>query len=121
MLTLSAEIVEAIHDEVLNPGDLPGRARGKSLEGALGRVDNRLAYGLVGDVYDLAAAYAVAVSQVHCVNDGNKRTAFRTMNAALKLNGVQMTWHAEEVGQIIIRVAQGLMDEAELAEWLRGR
>lgn len=121
MLTLSVEIVEAIHDEVLNPGELPGRARDKSLEGALGRVDNRLAYGLVGDVFDLAAAYAVAVSQGHCFNDGNKRTAFRTMNAALRLNGLRIIWDTEEVGQIIIRVAQGLMDEAALAEWLRGR
>jgi death-on-curing protein len=121
MLTLTMEIVVAIHDEVLNPGELQGRARDKSLEGALGRVENRLAYGLVGDIYDLAAAYAVAVSQGHCFNDGNKRTAFRTMNAALMLNGIRIIWNTEEVGRIIIRVAQGLMDEGALAEWLRGR
>jgi len=121
MLTLTMEIVVAIHDEVLNPGELQGRARDKSLEGALGRVENRLAYGLVGDIYDLAAAYAVAVSQGHCFNDGNKRTAFRTMNAALMLNGIRIIWNTEEVGQIIVRVAQGLMDEGALAGWLRGR
>ncbi len=121
MLTLTVEIVVAIHDEVLNPGELQGRARDKSLEGALGRVENRLAYGLVEDIYDLAAAYAVAVSQGHCFNDGNKRTAFRTMNAALMVNGIRIAWNTEEVGQTIIRVAQGLMGEGALAEWLRGR
>jgi death-on-curing protein len=121
VFTLTVEIVVAIHGEVLNPGELPGRARDKSLEGALARLDNRLAYGLVGDVYDLAAAYAVAVSRGHCFNDGNKRTAFRAMNAALMLNGVAIEWDTEAVGQIIIRVAQGLMDEGALAEWLRGR
>ena len=43
------------------------------------------------------------------------------MNAALMLNGIKTIWHTEEVGQIVIRVAQGLMDEGALAEWLRGR
>ena len=118
--TLSPDVVEAIHDEVLNPGELPGRARDKSLEGALARVDNRLAYGMIDDVYDLAAAYAVAVATGHCFNDGNKRTAFRTMNAALAFNGVKRSWDFETVGPIIIRVAQGLMDGGDLAEWLRG-
>ena len=120
MFTLTVEIVVAIHDEVLNPGELPGRALDKSLEGALARVDNRLAYGLVGDIFDLAAAYAIAVAQGHCFNDGNKRTAFRTMNAALVLNGIATEWDTKEVSRIIIRVAQGLMDEGALAEWLRG-
>jgi death-on-curing protein len=115
------EVVVAIHGEVLNPGELQGRAWNKSLEGALARVDNRLAYGLVADVHDLAAAYAVAASRGHCFNDGNKRTAFRAMNAVLMLNGVVPEWDTEEVGQTIIRVAQGLMDEGALAEWLRRR
>ena len=118
---LSTDMVDAIHDRVLNPGELPGRARDKSLEGALARVENRVAYGMLADVFDLAAAYCVAVAQGHCFNDGNKRTAFRTMDAALAFNGRMMLWDTEEVGQIIIGVAQGFMDEAALAEWLRGR
>jgi death on curing protein len=118
---LTPDLVEALHDAVLNPGELPGRARDKSLEGALARVDNRLAYGMVADVFDLAAAYAVAVARGHCFNDGNKRTAFRTMNAALALNGVRIGWNTEEVGQIIIRCAQGMMEDGDLADWLRGK
>jgi death on curing protein len=118
---LTPDLVEALHDAVLNPGELPGRARDKSLEGALARVDNRLAYGMVADVFDLAAAYAIAVARGHCFNDGNKRTAFRTMNAALGLNGVRIKWDTEEVGQIIIRCAQGMMEDGDLADWLRGK
>ena len=103
-----AALVEAMHDAVLNPGELPGRARDKSLEGALARVENRVAYGLVADVYDLAAAYAAAISQGHCFNDGNKRTAFRTMFACLRMNGAATpTASVEEVGQKIIALAQG--------------
>ena len=118
---LTPDIVEALHASVLNPGDLTGRARDKSLDAALARVDNRLAYGMIVDVFDLAAAYATAVARGHCFNDGNKRTAFRTMNAALALNGVRLNWNTEEIGQIIIRCAQGLMEDGDLADWLRGR
>lgn len=117
---LTAELVEAIHDTVLNPGELTGRARDKSLEGALSRVDNRLIYGMIEDVFDLAAAYAAAVSQGHCFNDGNKRTAHQTMDVCLDLNGVEITWTTEETGQRIIALTQGLIDEQDFAQWLRG-
>lgn len=120
-ILLSAGLVERIHDHVLNPGEIPARARDKSLEGALGRVDNRLTYGMIEDAFDLAAAYAIAIAQGHCFNDANKRTAFRSMHAVLALNGVQMMFETEETGQAIIRAAQRLMDDGELALWLRQR
>jgi death on curing protein len=121
-LLLPTDLVDSIHDAVLNPGELTGRALDKSLDGALARVENRLAYGMIGDVFDLAAAYCVTVAQGHCFNDGNKRTAFRVMQVCLDLHGLAEPALPEDVtGQIIIRVAQGLMDEVQLAEWLRER
>ena len=60
---LSPDLVELIHDDVLNPNELAGRARDTSLEGALSRVDNRLSYGMIEDVFALAAFYAEAVAQ----------------------------------------------------------
>lgn len=118
---LSTEIVEAIHDRVLNPGELPGRARDKSLEATLARVDNRIAYGMIGDVFDLAAAYVIAVARGHCFNDGNKRTAHQVMDVCLDLNSIQFTWDTIATGQIIIRAAQGLVEEPDLADWLRAK
>ena len=118
---LTPELVEALHDAVLNPGELPGRARDKSLEGALARVDNRLMYDLIGNVFDLAAAYAIAISQGHCFNDANKRTAHQSLDTCLDLNGVQINWDVLDIGPVIIRAAQGLLDEGELAHWLRQR
>ena len=112
----SAELVEIIHDAVLNPGELSR----KSLEGALARVENRLAYGMIGDIFDLAAAYAMAAAQGHCFNDANKRTAYRTMQVVLDMNGAREPDVAEDViGQKIIALAQGLIDDGDLAEWLR--
>ncbi len=116
---LTTALVEAIHDQVLNPGELPGRALDKSLEGALARVENRLAYNMIADAYDLAAAYAVAIAQGHCFNDANKRTAHQAMDVCLDLNGIQITWTATEIGPVIIRAAQRLLDEGEVADWLR--
>jgi death-on-curing protein len=118
---LSSELVILIHNDVLNPGELPGLARDKSLDGALARVQNRLAYGMIADEFDLAAAYAVTIATGRCFNDGNKRTAFRAMNAVLALNGVPMIWSTEEVGRIIIEAAQGRIEAADLADWLRAR
>ena len=120
-LLLSAGDVEYLHDLVLNPGELEGRARDKSLEGALHRVDTRLQYGMVEDIFDLAAAYAEAVARGHCFNDGNKRTAYRVMTIILQLNGVTLTYGTEEVGDLIIQLAQGKIDETDLATWLRSR
>ncbi len=116
---LTADLVEAIHDEVLNPGELPGLALNKSLDSTLARVDNRIAYGMTGDIYAIAALYAMAIAQGHCFNDANKRTAHQSMDAFLDLNGVRITWSAEEVGPRIIALAQGLIDDGDLAEWLR--
>ena len=120
-ILLTSELVDALHASVLNSGELSGHALDKSLESALARVDNRLAYGMVSDVFDLAAAYGMAVARGHCFNDGNKRTAFRAMNAALVLNGVRIAWNTDEVGRIIVRCAQGLMEDGDLADWLRSK
>lgn len=118
---LSVEMVEWIHDEVLNPGEIAGLALDKSLDGALSRVQNRLVYGMIDDVFALAAAYCAAVATGHCFNDGNKRTAHQVMDVCLDLNGVEINWDTSQTGDLIIRVAQGLLDDADLAAWLRVR
>lgn len=119
MEILSSEEVFSIHELVINPGELQGLAGDKSLDALIGRVENRIHYGLIRDVYDLAATYAVVIAVGHVFNDGNKRTAYRSMVMCLELNDVDFTFDTEEIGQIIIRVAQGLVDEMELAHYLR--
>ena len=118
-ILLSVDHIIAIHDEVLEPSELQGMAGDKSLEGALLRVDNRLKYGLIDDIYSLAASYAAAISQAHCFNDGNKRTAFQVMDLILDLNGINVIWDVEAVGQKIVLLSQSKLDEADLAQWLR--
>ena len=121
LVLLSPELVETIHDTVLNPGELAGRARDKSLEGALARVENRLAYGMIADAYDLAATYAVVIATGHCFNDANTRTAHQSMDVCLDLNGIEIAWETEAVGRVIIEAAQGRLEAPDLAAWLRAR
>jgi len=118
---LNADLVETIHDAVLNPGELAGRALDKSLDGALARVDNRLVYGMIADTFDLAAAYCVAVATGHVFNDANKRTAYKTMIVCLHLNGIRIAHDTIEAGDLIREVAQGRIDEETLADWLRAK
>jgi len=115
----SPDMVDLIHDDVLNARELTGRALDKSLEGALARVDNRLAYGMLLDAFDLAAVSCGAITTEHCYNDGNKLTAFRSMHLSMVLNGNDIEWEVDQIGPLIIRVAQGLVDKTELANWLR--
>ena len=121
LVLLPPDLVEAIHDSVLNQGELQGRARDKSLEGTLAPIDHRLAYGMIEDAFDLAAAYAVAIATGHCFNDGNKRTAHQCMDVCLDLNGIEIAWDTVDVGDTIIAAAQGQIDAQDLADWLRVR
>ena len=116
---LTVDDVIAVHDYVLSDHESQGLAGGKFLDGALSRVENRLNYGLIEDVFDLGAAYDAAISQAHCFNDGNKRTAFQVMDVVLDLNGVQMAWDTEVIGQKIVLLAQSKLDDEMFAEWLR--
>lgn len=118
MEILSREDVLVIHEHVINSGELQGLSGDKSLAALIGRVENRIHYGLVKDVYDLAATYAVVIAVGHVFNDANKRTAYRSMMMCLELNDIDLSFDTEEIGQVIVKVAQGLVDEVELAHYL---
>ncbi len=119
MIALDVETVITIHDEVINSYELQGLTPDKSLESCLMRVDNRLNYGMVDDVFTLAANYASCIATGHCFNDANKRTAVNAMDVCLVLNGIELDFDEESLGKIIILIANGHRDETYLARWLR--
>ena len=116
---LTVDDVEYLHEQVLYPGELAGLAGDKSLAGVLARVENRLSYGLISDVFELAATYATVLAVGHVFNDGNKRTAFAAMNISLVLNDIEPTFDVMEAADLIIEAAQRQLDVADLATWLR--
>jgi len=119
MHLLVEEDVIYIHDQVQNPSELQGLVVDKSLVVVLDRVEYRLTYRLIKDEFNLAAAYAVVISTGHLLNDGNKRTAFRCMGAVLQTHGTDIQWNTESADYKICDVAQGKVDEIDLAVWMR--
>lgn len=119
MRHLTAEQIILIHDSVIKPNELQGLAPDKSLRAAIGRIENRLAYGLITDIYALAACYAEVIAVAHVFNDANKRTAFAAMDTILALNGVELIYPSEiEAGDWIRHLVLRQKSEADFANWL---
>ena len=118
-VVLTVEQVIALHDGIIGTHELQGLAKDKSLEAVLQRVRNRLQYGFVTDIYDLAACYAVFVAKGHCFNDANKRTAATVLFFILSIHEIEINFSDLSLGQWIIDVANDKKSELELAEWLR--
>ena len=93
----------------------------KSLDAVLARIENRMSFGMINDVFDLAACYTCFLAVGRVFNDANTRTAIACMDTCLSLNEVDLAYDHKEVGELIISSAQGTVDETELSDWLRSR
>jgi len=122
---LTAAQIRRIHDRILFDGELRGEYRERPVEAVLGRLENRIVYGIqVNDVFDVAGCYGAFIAVAHCFVDGNKRTAFRTVSAFLGLNGLLFKPGlpaSDEFFEILMQCATGTADEAKLAARLRSR
>lgn len=116
---INAEQVIYFHDFIIDSNELKGQAKDKSIEAVIERVTNRLQYGFISDVFDLAASYAVFIAKGHCFNDANKRTAAAVLDYILFSNHVEIKFSGIELGVWIVAVATNQKTEKELAEWLR--
>lgn len=56
---------------------------------------------------------------LHPFVDGNKRTAYATTNVFLKLNGYNLLVNGEDAVKLIIEIAGGRHNEADVREWIR--
>lgn len=121
MIFLTVDQIVEIHEDVIDGNEFQGMAKDKSLDAIIARIDNRIAFGMISDVFELAACYACYVAVGHAFHDANKRTAFTAMDICLTLNGISLEYDAEEVGNLVVKAAQGIVDEVELAEWLRSQ
>jgi len=89
------------------------------LESALGRPQNRFAYGET-DLAALAAAYGFGIAKNHPFVDGNKRTALASMIVFLNLNRLALVAPHEAATAIILALAAGEIGEDVLARWIAG-
>ncbi len=111
-------MVRDIHEIAISEdygGGKPGEKTSGDLESILHRVPNNYHYGEITDVLEIAAMYGVAISKGHAFEDGNKRTAFISMNVFLLQHG----WKAIALdrGTIVdamVKSADGKISEKQL-------
>ena len=112
-------VIDAIHDaQLAEHGGLSGVRDAGMLSSALARPRNRAAYGNP-DASDCAAAYGYGLARNHAFIDGDKRTAFVAVEVFLNLNGFALDADDGECVLTMLRVADGSLDEADFAAWIR--
>lgn len=113
------QAVNAFHDrQISRHGGASGVRDHTLLETACARPINKHAYGKE-DVFELATAYAYGIAKAHAYVDGNKRTAFVTAVAFLRMNGYAFRPDQIAGVKIVEDLAQDAMTEGEFADWLR--
>ena len=71
------------------------------------------------DASAFAAAYAFGIARNHPFADGNKRMAWILCLLFLRLNDQNLAFDEAEAIKVMLDLASGNIDEAELAAWLR--
>ncbi|WP_038901366.1 type II toxin-antitoxin system death-on-curing family toxin [Dickeya dadantii] len=122
MKWVSAQDVIDFHDRILQvlPG-VAGMADPGRAEALIYRVQNRLYYEGVTELFELAATYWVTIARGHIFNDGNKRTAFFVTMIFLRRNGILIVDNDNSLEELTIKAATGECLVSELAEQLRLR
>lgn len=116
---LEAGVLRLVHDEQLAEHGGAAGVRDEGLfESALARPRQLAHYGQP-DFADLAAAYAFGLARNHPFVDGNKRTAFVAMELFLDRNGHVLVADDVECVLVMLAVAEGKLDEAGFADWIR--
>ncbi len=121
MRFLSKRFVVSYHARLI---DLFGGTHGLRDEGLL---DSSLAQPeatfdgemLHKDPWEMAAAYGFHLCRNHPFIDGNKRIAAVAMGTFLAINGEANVFDEVELYLTVTAVAEGRMEKAELAAWLR--
>lgn len=121
MRFLSKRFVVAYHARLI---DLFGGSHGIRDEGLL---DSALAQPqatfdgepLHKDAWEVASAYGFHLCRNHPFIDGNKRIAAVAMGTFLAVNGEPNVFGEVELYLAVTAVAEGRLDKADLAAWLR--
>lgn len=117
------DVVRAIHlRQVAEHGGAQGTRDAGLLDSAPARPKNLWAYAdPKPDLAALAASYAFGLVNNHPFVDGNKRTGFVLIRTFLLLNAHDIEAPPDAKYLTFLSLASGTLDEAGLAEWVRGR
>jgi len=116
---LSMPAILAIHGMLLaEHGGAAGLRDEGLLESAMAGPRNQFIYG-ESDLFQIAAAYAFALTRNHPFVDGNKRTAFAAAGIFLELNGHQLKASEPDAVLAVLALSKGELDAKGFRDWLR--
>jgi len=119
VLWLDAKDVKAIHRAQIDEhGGLHGIRDEGALESTLYRPQHLQNYQPEASLHELAASMGFGFARNHVFNDGNKRVAFMAMFTFLGANDLRLNVEEFEAVQVMLRLAAGDMEEADLVAWL---
>ncbi|MGY1519654.1 type II toxin-antitoxin system death-on-curing family toxin [Luteimonas sp. A482] len=120
---INKALAMAIHDRQLaEHGGASGVRDDALLDSALARSQQLYAYGdPPPDLAALAASLAFGLARNHPFVDGNKRTAAVGCEVFIMLNGGTLQAEDHELYPQYLGLAEGSLDEAGFAAWLRPR
>ncbi|MCC4587358.1 type II toxin-antitoxin system death-on-curing family toxin [Xanthomonas sp. NCPPB 1067] len=123
IIWIERPLVLAIHERQLaEHGGGSGVRDDALLDSALARPRQLLSYGdPPPDLAALAASLAYGLARNHPFVDGNKRTAAVACETFVVLNGAMLVADDLELYGFYIGLADGSLDEAACAAWLRPR
>jgi death-on-curing protein len=115
-----AEVLEIHQDQVTRYGGSAGIRDIDLLKSALGMP--AATYGgefLHTDLFEMAAAYLFHLVKNHPFLDGNKRVGAVAALVFLALNGYDFEAPEEDLAEMVLAVARGELDKADVAVFLR--
>ncbi len=114
------EVLEIHRDQTSRYGGTAGIRDIELLKSALGIP--MATYGgefLHTDVYEMAAAYLFHLVKNHPFLDGNKRVGAVAALVFLLLNGHDLDAPEDDLAEMVLSVARGEVDKAEVAVFIR--
>lgn len=111
-------VIEINHFILSSEPGMHGKADVNKLQGALGRIDNAIAYNGLNDVFEIAAKYAASIAVAHSLPDANKRTGLAVALEYLSLNDYELTADNEHFADAIRDLVLDNLSESDFADLL---
>ena len=115
-----AEVLEIHQDQAARYGGVLGVRDIDLLKSALGMPSATYSGEFLHtDVYEMAAAYLFHLTRNHPFLDGNKRVGAVASLIFLALNGYEFDAPEDDFADMVMAVARGEIDKAEVAVFIR--
>lgn len=119
MIITMKEVLE-IHDELIEKyGGIYGIRDEDQLESAILKpYTSAFGEDVYPTVFNKVAALLEALLLLHAFADGNKRTAWHSVEKALSNRGYKLNLHYDDARPMLVKIIESKIDNEEISKWL---